>query len=160
MVKVGSDLFGVRRRRGARRSCAFTLIELLVVLAILALLLTIATPRYIHHVERAREATLRASLKVMREAIDKFAGDQGHLPASLDELVARNYLTSVPVDPITEKRDTWVTVTEAELIAAAPPRPAAASADPGAAAPPDPGIADVRSGAPGKGEDGSPYESW
>ena len=135
------------------RQRAFTLIELLVVLAILALLLTVATPRYVHHVERAREATLRSSLKVMREAIDKFAGDQGRLPASLDELVARNYLKAVPLDPITEKRDTWIALTESELGAATPAAAALPPADRTAPARPDPGLADVRSGAPGTGQD-------
>lgn len=148
------------RHAGGPRPRGFTLIELLVVLAILALLLTIATPRYIHHVERAREATLRSSLKVMREAIDKFAGDQGRLPASLDELVARNYLKAVPIDPITERRDTWIALTGTELDAAAPAATSLPPPDRAAAARPEPGLADVRSGAPGTGQDGSPYQDW
>lgn len=149
-----------RPRRG------FTLIELLVVLAILALLLTIAAPRYIDHVERARETTLRSTLKVMREAIDKFSGDQGRYPASLDELVTRNYLRAVPIDPITEKRDTWVVMTEAEVQAAAPaasslpPANAGGGGSAGNGARAAPGIADVHSGAPGNGEDGTPYGDW
>jgi prepilin-type N-terminal cleavage/methylation domain-containing protein len=153
-------------RGGACTFRAFTLIELLVVLAILALLLTIATPRYIHYVERAREAALHSSLKVMREAIDKFSGDQGRLPSGLDELVARNYLKAIPVDPITGQRDTWVPLTEADLPPPAPPLngsaspPFSGSAAAAPAARPDPGIADVRSGAPGNGEDGTPYQEW
>ena len=149
------------KRRG------FTLIELLVVLAILALLLTIATPRYIQHVERARETTLRSSLKVMREAIDKFAGDQGRLPASLDELVQRNYLKTIPVDPITERRDTWVALTEAEMAASAPattssatPAGANAYTATSASARSAAGLADVRSGAGGNGDDGTSFQSW
>jgi general secretion pathway protein G len=147
--------------RGARRAgLGFTLIELLVVLAILALLLTIATPRYIRHVEHARETTLRSTLKVMREAIDKFEGDQGRFPASLEELVARDYLKAVPLDPITEKRDSWILLTQAEVQAAMPgaaqgaaaPRPGGGSAAAG--------LADVHSGAPGKGEDGTPFQDW
>ncbi len=143
-----------RLRRG------FTLIELLVVLAILALLLTIAAPRYIQHIERAREATLRSSLKVMREAIDKFQGDQGRFPGSLDELVQRSYLKAVPVDPITDRRDTWVVLTEAEVPALAPApearggstsRPRTTSAN---------GVADVHSGAPGNGTDGTAFQDW
>jgi len=140
----------------------FTLIELLVVLAILALLLTIAAPRYIQHVERAKETTLRSSLKVMREAIDKFQGDQGHLPASLDELVSRNYLKAIPVDPITDKRDTWVALSESDVLASAPaPQAASAATAPkNPEAPPAPGLADVRSGAPGNGADGTPFQEW
>jgi len=92
-----------RRRRGA----GFTLIELLVVMAIIATLLTIAMPRYFQSLERAKEATLRQDLAVMRDAIDKFAGDTGRLPESIDELVDRRYLRALPEDPFTRSRSTW-----------------------------------------------------
>lgn len=92
-----------RRRRGA----GFTLIELLVVMAIIATLLTIAMPRYFQSLERAKEATLRQDLAVMRDAIDKFAGDTGRLPESIDELVDRRYLRSLPEDPFTRSSTTW-----------------------------------------------------
>ena len=120
----------------------FTLIELLVVLAIVALLVTIVSPRYFRSVDRARETSLRTSLKTMREAIDKFAGDQGRYPASLDELVAKHYLREVPVDPLTRRKDSWVTV---------PPPADAVSQE---------GVADVRSGAPGDGTDGVPFQEY
>ncbi|HXY22409.1 MAG TPA: prepilin-type N-terminal cleavage/methylation domain-containing protein [Burkholderiaceae bacterium] len=143
---------------------AFTLIELLVVLAILALLLTIAAPRYVQHVERARETTLRSSLKVMREAIDKFQGDQGRLPQNLDELVLRNYLKSIPMDPITEKRDTWQALSESDVLAMVPNAPSSPAVSALAAANTPvqnvPGMADIRSGAPGNGSDGTPYQQW
>jgi len=150
---------GGGRALHARRG-GFTLLELLVVLAILALLLTIATPRYLDHIERAREITLRSSLKVMREAIDKFEGDQGRLPASLDELVARKYLKAIPVDPITDKRDTWVALSLADLLATSPTPDTSITMGPSAAASSTPGMADVRSGAPGNGADGTPFQSW
>ena len=40
--------------------------------AILALLVSLAVPRYWAHVERAKEATLKQDLNTMRDAIDKF----------------------------------------------------------------------------------------
>jgi general secretion pathway protein G len=138
---------GIETRVRARRAAAFTLIELLVVLAILALLLTIATPRYVDHVERAKEATLRTSLKTMRDAIDHFDAEQGRWPVGLDELVERRYLSSLPVDPLTDKRDTWISLTPAEVPNAPPDAPVV-------------GMADVRSGAPGAGRDGTPYRDW
>lgn len=90
------------------RTRGFTLIELLVVMAIVATLLTLVTPRYFAQVERAREAALRETLAVTREAIDRFHGDHDRFPASLEELVDRRYIRSLPVDPITERSDTWV----------------------------------------------------
>ncbi len=126
----------------------FTLIELLVVLAIIALLVTIATPRVIDHLERAREATLRASLKEMRGALDRFEADVGRPPAALAELVERRYLRAIPIDPITERSDSWVALVPAEVLT----RPDLDSA--GAA------VVDVRSGAEGSARDGSRFADW
>ena len=70
-------------------------------MAIIATLLTIAVPRYFQSLERAKETTLRQDLAVMRDAIDKFAGDTGQLPESMDELVAERYIRALPEDPFT-----------------------------------------------------------
>lgn len=85
----------------------FTLIELLVVLAIVALLLTIASPRYFGSIEVAKETVLIDNLKSLRGVIDQFHNDTGRYPKDLDELVARRYLRSAPVDPFTESAATW-----------------------------------------------------
>jgi general secretion pathway protein G len=124
------------RRIGA--ACGFTLIELIVVLAIVAMLVTLALPRYFHSVERSREAVLRHDLRSLRDAIDKFVADQGRYPASLDELAQRHYLRSVPVDPVTDSATSWVIIAPSDTT----------------------GVYDVRSGAPGASLDGTPYESW
>jgi general secretion pathway protein G len=125
----------------ARIKSGFTLIELLVVMAVIATLLTIAVPRYFQHLDRAREASLRESLAVMRDAIDKFHGDTGRYPEALDELVSKRYLRKIPPDPITESSETWVAI--------APPD------EPG-----QPKLWDVRSGAEGHGVNGSDYATW
>jgi general secretion pathway protein G len=124
----------IRTRRG------FTLIELLVVMAILATLLTLAAPRYFESVDRAKEAALRTDLRVLREAIDKHRADTGRLPESLEQLAQARYLRAVPVDPLTDRADTWVVV----------PAPDGMTA----------GVYDVRSGAPGTARDGTAYGSW
>lgn len=128
------------RRPGAPRRAGFTLIELLVSMAIVALLLALAVPRYFGRVEMARETVLRENLHQMREAIDKFYGDNGRYPASLPELVDKKYLRRIPPDPITDSETSWVVV---------PPADKKKS-----------GVFDVRSGAPGKSKDGTPYSSW
>ena len=118
----------------------FTLIELLVVMAIMGTLLAIAAPRYFDSVDRAKEATLRANLRLVRENIDKHKADTGRYPESLQALVTGRYLMSVPLDPVTDRSDTWVLL-----------------------APPDgltPGVYDLRSGASGLARDGSSYEQW
>ncbi|HSI29285.1 MAG TPA: type II secretion system protein [Methylophilus sp.] len=86
----------------------FTLIEMLVVLAILAMLLTIVSPKFMHMLQRSKETTLRHDLLTMRDAIDKFYSDKNRYPEVLEELVERQYLKAIPPDPMTERNDTWV----------------------------------------------------
>ncbi len=126
-------------------SGGFTLVELLVVMAIIATLIAIAAPRYFNHIDRSKEAALKQSLSVMREAIDKFHGDQGRYPADLDELVAKRYLRKVPPDPLTDKTETW-TIDPPPAVDGAPELAT--------------GAYDVHSGAPGQGSDGAPYIEW
>jgi general secretion pathway protein G len=76
----------------------------------------------------------------MRDAIDKFHGDRGRLPDSLDELVGARYLRALPVDPITDRSDTWLII--------GPPGDEAGT------------VYDIRSGAPGTARDGSAYGNW
>ena len=123
-----------------RRCAAFTLIELLVVMTIIALLLTLAVPRYFHSVDKSKETVLRNDLSILRESLDKYYGDLGKYPDSLEDLVTKKYLRSIPRDPITESNSSWTTV-----------------------APDDPGkgrVYDVHSGAPGAGMDGTNYAEW
>lgn len=123
------------------RARAFTLIELLVVMAIIAVLLTVAAPRYFEHLDRSKEATLKQTLSVTRDAIDKFRGDRGAWPQSLQELVERQYLRKLPFDPVTDSSETWILV---------PPKDAATES----------GVADLKSGAEGLSRDGVPYADF
>jgi general secretion pathway protein G len=88
----------------SRPVTGFTLIELLVVMAIVATLLTIAMSRCFRRIDHSREVALNQSLAVMRDAIDKFDGDQGIFPRSIEALVDKRYLRNVPVDPISESK--------------------------------------------------------
>jgi general secretion pathway protein G len=118
----------------------FTLIELLVVMALIGMLLSLSVPRYFGNVDKAKESVLRQNLAQTRDAIDKYFGDNGRYPDSLDEIVVRRYLRKLPVDPITDRSDSWVIV-------------APEKKDMGA-------VFDVRSGAAGRARDGSEYASW
>ncbi|MDI1308931.1 MAG: prepilin-type N-terminal cleavage/methylation domain-containing protein [Methylotenera sp.] len=86
----------------------FTLIEMLVVLTIIALLLSLVTPRYFDSISRSKETILKHDLATMREALDKFYSDKNAYPDSLEELVQFKYLRTIPEDPITESAATWV----------------------------------------------------
>lgn len=129
------------RRMPCRRAAGFTVVELLVVLAAIGLLLSVAAPRYMTHLDTARETVLRRDLREMREAIDKFYSDQSRYPADLTELVSKRYLRALPEDPVTQRTDSWIVV--------APEGPQGSGA-----------VFDVRSGAQGQARDGSRYASW
>lgn len=87
----------------------FTLIELVIVMATIALLLTLAIPRYFNTIDNGKASVQRQNIATIRDAIDKFHGDQGRFPDTLDELVRERYLRSVPVDPFTTAPD-WIVV--------------------------------------------------
>lgn len=118
----------------------FTLIELLVVMGILAVLLSIVVPRYFATVDRARESALRADLRGIREAIDKYLADTGKLPVSLDDLVDKRYLRNIPADPITESPTTWIYIAHPDKLTT--------------------GIYDVKSGSARQASDGTQYSDW
>ena len=88
----------------------FTLVELMVVLTVIALLLSVVVPDYVGRVRRAEEAVLKENLVVMRDALDKHYADAGKYPRSLDELVSKRYLRTIPSDPFTQSPATWVAV--------------------------------------------------
>jgi general secretion pathway protein G len=92
------------RRKG------FTLVELMVVLTVIALLLSVVVPDYMGKMRRAEEAVLQENLMLMRESLDKHYADTGRYPTSLEELVAKHYLRSIPKDPFTQSASTWVPV--------------------------------------------------
>jgi general secretion pathway protein G len=118
----------------------FTLIELLVVLAIVSTLLLLVAPRYFHKVDASKEAVLRDNLRSVRDVIDKFYGDNGRYPETLEELVEKKYLRGLPVDPITESTATWQLVPVPDGYKGA--------------------VYDLHSGAQGANREGKKYAQW
>jgi general secretion pathway protein G len=124
----------------ANRSSGFTLIELLVVLGIVALMLTLAVPRYFPTIDAAKETMLVDNLRSVRSTIDQYYADTGRYPDSLPQLVEKKYLKALPIDPITESTETWILL-----------------------APEDGSLGNVyniKSGASGNGRNGRPYADW
>ncbi|MDB5909505.1 MAG: type secretion system protein [Massilia sp.] len=125
---------GMHKRRG------FTLIELLVVLGIVALLLTLAVPRFFPSIDSARETILADNLRNTRAVIDQYFSDTGRYPDSLEQLVEKKYLRNLPLDPITETSTSWIVV---------PPEDGEKG-----------GVYTIKSGAPGNDRSGKPYADW
>eukprot|EP01137_Pigoraptor_chileana_P015452 Opistho-2@71397 len=88
----------------------FTLIELLVVMSIIAVLITLALPRFFKSFDTSKDKALLQDLSIMRDAIDKYYGDHAKYPDTLNELVDEHYIRSIPVDPVTDSNSTWVLI--------------------------------------------------
>jgi general secretion pathway protein G len=123
----------------------FTLIELMIVMAIIAILISIAVPIYNHVITRARESVLRSNLFTIRNSLDEYTYDKQKAPQALQDLVSEGYLRDVPMDPITNSKDTWKVIMEDPDVAMNPQ---------------DPGIYDVRSGSDRTSLEGTPYSDW
>jgi general secretion pathway protein G len=128
-----------------RQDAGFTLMELMIVMMIIGILMLIAVPRFTGAINTAREAVLKEDLNVMREAIDSYTVDKQKAPQSLDDLIADGYLKTIPQDPFTYVKDSWVTETGDALH----------SVDQT-----DPGIDNIHSGSQDLGSDGQPYSNW
>ena len=87
----------------------FTLIEMLVVMTLIAMLLTLAVPRYFGSLEKSRIRVQQQNVATLRDAIDKFKADLGRYPDNLEDLVLKKYLRQIPLDPVSEAAD-WVVI--------------------------------------------------
>lgn len=118
----------------------FTLIELLIVLGIVALLLSLAVPRFFPSLDTAKENLLAENLHTLRVTIDQFYADTGRYPDSLEQLVEKKYLRALPLDPITDSTGTWILVAPGDGAKGA--------------------VYDIKSGAAGAGRNGKAYAEW
>ncbi len=128
-------------------SKGFTLIELLVVMALIGIIASIALPQFKGTTKRAREVVLKENLYQLRRVIDQFYVDKKRYPKSLQELVDEGYLRTIPEDPITRSKNTWVLIREEpkenEFLLEE-----------------ERGIIDVKSGSDRISSEGTPYSSW
>lgn len=87
---------------------------MMIVITIILILAGIAATRYEKSVLRAREATMKQDLFIMRTAIQQFTLDKEAGPSSLDDLVPK-YISAIPTDPITRSKN-WHTDSDAVLL--------------------------------------------
>jgi general secretion pathway protein G len=131
--------------KSSKNSRGFTIIELLVVMTVIVVLAAVGMTQYRNSVRRAEEAVLKENLFRMRDAMDQFYADKNKWPSDLSELVSEGYMREVPVDPITDSKDTWRTET----------------AEPDANNPASSvGIDNVFSGSEETALDGTKYSEW
>jgi len=118
----------------------FTLVEILLVLVLISLLAGLSAPIVTKSIQRSKESALQENLLVMRTALDAYYADKGVYPAALQALVDDKYIRFIPVDPITQNKDSWQIVFDDESD--------------------DPGVSDVRSGSDQLSMKGSRFSEW
>lgn len=128
----------------AKKQKGFTLIEMLTVISIMGILMSIAMPSYQKYIIRGREASLKNTLFVLRDVIDQYYADNGQYPDTLEQLVEKRYIRSIPTDPFTGSSSTWILMP-----------PPSDSGDTETS-----GIFDVHSGSNRVSLDGVPYNEW
>ena len=124
----------------------FSLLEMMAVVNLILLLAVFALPGFHSVLVHSHEVVLREELFALRHQIDRFTHDYERGPASLDELVEKEYIGAVPVDPLTGSNKTWQVDTETAPVSLDDSAPV--------------GIVDVHSGAEGTALDGTAYGSW
>ncbi len=137
----------IHTRKNLKLRKGFTLIELVIVFTLIGILVGLGIPQYKNAVKRAREATLKENLYIMRTLIQQYYSDKQKYPLTLFTLVEEEYLMQIPIDPITKSSETWQeiqeTLTDDDLLGGVIP-----------------GMADVASGSDQIALDGTPYKSW
>jgi general secretion pathway protein G len=131
--------------RHKNRSQGFTLIEMLIVISLVMILVAIAVPNYQRSIMRAKESVLKQDLFQLRSLISQYTLDKQKAPQALDDLITAGYLKQIPIDPMTNARDTWTVDQEDTLL----------SVDQQ-----EPGISDVHSGSNAISSDGTAYSTW
>lgn len=129
----------VSGKRSHKLQTGFTLIELVIALSILGIILSFAEPVYRNSVIKAKEVALKKDIFIMRDSIDQYYADNNSYPQSLDDLVEKKYIRSVPEDPFTKSKETWITISSA---------------------PEESDVFDVHSGSDLLALDGSAYNEW
>ncbi len=131
--------------RHKNRNRGFTLIEMLIVISLVMILVAIAVPNYQRSIMRAKESVLKQDLFQLRSLISQYTLDKQKAPQALDDLITAGYLKQIPIDPMTNARDTWTVDQEDTLL----------SVDQQ-----EPGISDVHSGSSAISSDGTAYSTW
>jgi len=88
----------------------FTLIEMLIVISLIGILASISAPNFQRYIIRAKEASLRRTLFVLRDVVDQYYSDHGKYPDDIEDLADEKYIRSVPKDPFTNSTSTWIII--------------------------------------------------
>ena len=110
-------------KSAVKKHSAFTLAELLIVVAILGILAALVLPEVQGHSQRAKEAAAKENLRILRDAIERYAIEHNGIPpgypgnnvsatpgnkAIIGQLVFGGYLPVWPKNPFNNKTTVYL----------------------------------------------------
>lgn len=78
----------------------FTIIEVVIALGLIAVFITLPVFAYSSYLQKARDIQRKNDIQQLESALIQYKADEGAFPASLDMLVAAQYIPSIPFDPL------------------------------------------------------------
>jgi len=91
--------FNGRSKQKKKNVKGFTLIEMLVVLFIVGIIIAIALPNFLSAGKKAQDKADEANKRLISSQADNYFLEFGQYPSSVEELVKKGYLRSVPKCP-------------------------------------------------------------
>ena len=87
-----------------KNNSGFTLFETLVVFSIISLLIGLGLFSYIQSAKTSRDATRKADIQTISNALEKYKSDHGSYPTDILPASLSQYLSTIPVDPKTKNQ--------------------------------------------------------
>lgn len=84
------------------KKSGFTLLELLIVIAIVGILLAVATASYLTTIKQSRDTRRKTDIEQVRQALETFRSENGIYPpqeGSMDQFLVPAYISHLPDDP-------------------------------------------------------------
>lgn len=79
-----------KNEQSPNRTRSFTLIEIMIVVVIIGIIATLAVPKLMGNLEKAKVETTKAALASLKSAVRNFKMDTGDYPTRLEELLQTN----------------------------------------------------------------------
>jgi prepilin-type N-terminal cleavage/methylation domain-containing protein len=114
-----------------KKCSAFSLAELLIVVAILGILAALVVPEIQGHTQRAKEAAAKDNLRILREAIERYALDHNGIPPGYQNdnpnstphkfyfhvqmVLNKDYLPDYPVNPFSKVKTIYIVPNEGTI---------------------------------------------